>query len=97
MIKIARWTMVLMAALLSPPSCAPAPPASAVVSVRAADPATRRAEILRQIRAICPRPMTAAELTAAADHVEAHPEATPLVRRLDLFDRQSRICRGESP
>ena len=71
------------------------PPASAVVSARASDPAARRAEILRQIRAICPRAMTAAELVAAADHVEAHPEATPLVRRLDLFDRQSRICRGE--
>lgn len=73
------------------------PPASAVVSAHTIDPGARRAEILRQIRVICPRPMAAAELTAAADHLDAHPEALALVRRLDLFDRQARVCRGDVP
>ncbi len=96
--KLRLVPLILLIASL--PSCALAPPGSppAAVTRSAEDGGDRRSrtEILRQIRAICPQPMTAAELTAAADHLEAHPEALPLVRRLDLFDRQSRICRGDA-
>lgn len=85
--------------IISLPSCALAPPVSPPAAVPApapwSDPDARRAEILRQIRAICPQPLTPAELAAAADHLDTHPDALPLVQRLDLADRQARICRGE--
>jgi hypothetical protein len=81
------------------PSCAPerrVSPAPVVRLVEAGpSDAERRAEILRHLRAICPQPMTAAELTRAADHLETHPDALWLIQRLDLADRQARICRGE--
>lgn len=82
------------------PSCALVPDDSPPVAVAEAaepDPSddARRAEILRQIRAICPQPMTADELTRAADHLDHHPEALWIIQRLDLADRQARICRGE--
>jgi hypothetical protein len=88
---------VLIVSMSLLPSCAPEPPASPLaIAVAPAETsgAARRAEILRQIRAICPTPMTAAELTAAADYLEAHPDALALVGRLNLMDQQSRICRG---
>lgn len=90
----------LILLIVSLPSCAPAlpgsPPAAVIRSAEDGGEPRSRAEIIRQIRAICPQPMTAAELTAAAAHLEVHPEALSLVRRLDLFDRQSRICRGDA-
>lgn len=93
-------TLVLTALMLSLPSCAPVPPASPPVAVvapaRDFTPDDRRAEIRRQLRAICPQPMTSGDLTRAADALEAHPDILWMVRRLDLFDRQSRICRGGS-
>lgn len=80
------------------PSCAREPPVSPLAITVAptveASTAERRAEILKQIRPVCPTPMTAAELTAAADYLEAHPDALALVGRLNLMDKQSRICRG---
>ncbi len=79
-------------------SCGRVPPASPqaiTVAPTEASTVDRRVEILRQIRAICPTPMTATELTAAADYLESHPDAAALVGRLDLMDKQSRICRGE--
>lgn len=92
----------LMVSMLWLQSCAHEPPAlppmPMVLPAPAASPTEdRRPEIVKQLRAICPQTMTAAELEAAADYLEAHPDALVLVRRLDLFDRQSRICRGEKP
>ena len=81
------------------PSCALEQRASPAPVVRLVETgpsdADRRAEILRHLRAICPQPMTAAELTRAADHLDTHPDALWLIQRLDLADRQARICRGE--
>ena len=91
-----RWT-VPIALICSLPSCADAPrvsPPAAVAISAASGGDARRAEILRQVRAICPQPMTAAELTRAADWLDGHPDAYWLVGRLDIMDRQSRICRG---
>jgi hypothetical protein len=68
-----------------------------VATAAPASPETRRVEIIRQIRAICPTPMSAADLEAAAAYLETHPDAVKVIKRLDLFDRQSRICRGEAP
>ncbi len=91
---------VLMVSMLWLQSCArgpgASPPMPMVLPAPAASPTEdRRPEIIRQLRAICPQTMTAAELNEAADYLKAHPDALVLVRRLDLFDRQSRICRGE--
>lgn len=95
-----RW-MVPMGLMLWLPSCAPAlpvsPPAALVAAPASADRDTRRATILAQVRAICPQTMTAADLTRAADYLEAHPDALWLVGRLNLMDKQSRICRGDQP
>lgn len=38
--------------------------------------------------------MTAAELSAAAEYLEAHPDALPIVGRLDRFDLETHVCRG---
>ena len=72
-------------------------PPSAALTAAAAEPAARRTEIVRQIARVCPATMTPSELRAAADLVERHPDALVLVRRLDLFDRQSAVCRGGAP
>ena len=91
---------ILVAMMLAPwlTGCESArtPPRAALIAA-AGEPVARRAEIARQISRICPASMTPAELRRAADYVEVHPDALPLVTRLDLFDRQSHICRGEAP
>jgi hypothetical protein len=93
--------MVPMGLMLWLPSCAPeppvSPPAALVVAPAAADRDTRRATILAQVRAICPQTMLPADLTRAADYLEAHPDALWLVGRLNLMDKQSHICRGDQP
>ena len=73
------------------------PPPVAALTATAAEPTARRAEISRRLARVCPATMTPAELTAAADILERHPDALALVRRLDLFDRQSAVCRGAAP
>lgn len=85
---------VMLATSLASCVAARTPP-SAALTTAADDPAARRVEIRRRLAPICPAPMTPAELRAAADLIDRDPAALAVVRRLDLFDRQSRICRGE--
>lgn len=99
MLNLTRPRLLMSMALLCwLPSCVPEQPGSPAAALVGAgsDASARRAEIIRQIRRICPAPMTGVELARAADYVEAHPDALFLVSRLDLFDRQARVCRGES-
>lgn len=97
MIRRMLLSMVLTASMLSLQACERAPAAWAVATAAPGSSETRRVEIVRQVRAICPTPMSATELEAAAAYLETHPDALRVIQRLDVFDRQSRICRGEAP
>lgn len=96
LVPLRRAVTVMLAISLASCVAARTPP-SAALTATAADPGARRAEIARQLARVCPAPMTAAELTAAADLLDHHPDALAVVRRLDLFDRQSHVCRGAHP
>lgn len=91
--------LILLPILLG--GCASAPPAFAPTAaiVRPESTATaRRAEIVKQIARVCPVTLTAAELDRAASLVERlsrDVDVVALVRRLDRFDLETRICRGE--
>ena len=95
--RLVSLSIALMVPMLSPPSCAPAPRVSPPAAVVSAAPEGRRAQILSRVKAICPTPLSVADLDAAADLVERRPEAVAVVGRLNLMDKQSRICRGERP
>lgn len=51
---------------------------------------------LGDLSAACPMPLSPAALTRAADYLDAHPDAAPIVADLDTLDRQARTCRGEA-
>ncbi|MFC2248713.1 hypothetical protein ACETRX_03725 [Labrys portucalensis] len=57
----------------------------------------RQAEIQRQLAPICPTPLPAASLNRAADYLDAHADAFPVVSDLDRLDREARLCRGLKP
>jgi hypothetical protein len=59
--------------------------------------ANRAAEIKRQLAPICPNPLPAASLNRAADYLDAHADAFPVVSDLDRLDREARLCRGMKP
>jgi hypothetical protein len=74
-----------------------APATAAVRTVLAQDsPAARRAEIRRQLAALCPAPLGDDELERAAAYVETHRDkgATWIVGRLSRMDEETRICRN---
>jgi hypothetical protein len=74
-----------------------APPVAAVRTVLAQDTkAARKAEIRRQLAALCPTPLSAADLETAAAYVEAHRDndAVTIVRALSRLDVEARVCRG---
>lgn len=94
---------LLMIPMLLLGSCAPSdPPPLAVVTPRLASviseatPKARRAEIRRQLAALCPSPLTDAELERAAQFVETHRSrgAVWIAGRLSRMDDEARICRG---
>lgn len=98
MSRLASLWIVPMMSIVSLPSCAPVPSASAPVAVVRSSPLSaeaRRAEIMRQLRVICPQPLSTAALTRAADYLDHHPDAFAVIRDLDTLDRQSRACRGD--
>lgn len=76
--------------------CAHEPPPKAVTAVPA-KAANRTAEIQRQLAPICPSPLPAASLNRAADYLDAHPDAFPVIGDLDRLDREARLCRGLKP
>ncbi|WP_448952107.1 hypothetical protein [Labrys neptuniae] len=41
--------------------------------------------------------MPAASLTRAADYLDAHADAFPVVSDLDRLDKEARLCRGLKP
>jgi hypothetical protein len=73
-----------------------APPLAAVRTILALDtPAARKAEIRRQLAALCPTPLSDADLETAAAYVEAHRDkgAVAIVRALSRLDAEARTCR----
>lgn len=92
----ARNFLPLALLAIWPPGCAHAPPPKAVATV-SAKATNRQAEIKRQLAPICPNPLSAASLDRAADYLDAHPDAFPVVGDLDRLDRESRLCRGLKP
>jgi hypothetical protein len=74
-----------------------APPAAAVRRVLAQNtPAARKAEIRRQLVALCPTPLSDDDLERAAAYVESHRNkgAIWIVGRLSRMDSESRVCRN---
>lgn len=59
-------------------------------------PEDRKAEVIRQVRAICPTPLSNDELNWAAQYVEENRErgAVWLAGRLWEMNKETRICRG---
>jgi hypothetical protein len=59
-------------------------------------PETRKAELVRQVRAICPTPLSNDELEWAAQYVEENREkgAVWLAGRLWEMNKETKICRG---
>lgn len=80
-------------------ACAREPALSPPVPVLPSPPAgaddARRAAIRAQIAPACPRPLDAPALIRAADLVDRHPDAAPVVADLDRLDRSARVCRGD--
>lgn len=69
-------------------------------STRSADSAARKAEIVRQIRAVCPTPTqwTPAQKRAVAGFIEQHAGETGndlLAREWSRLNAGARLCRGE--
>jgi len=59
-------------------------------------PEARKAEVVRQVRAICPTPLSNDELEWAAQYVEENRSkgAVWLAGRLWEMNKETRICRG---
>lgn len=73
-----------------------APPVAAV-RTPAATPEARRAEIRRQIAAVCPTVLTPAELdryAATVERLAGDGDVLALTMRLVRFDSEARVCRG---
>jgi hypothetical protein len=73
-----------------------APPVAVVKTVLAQDtPAARKAEIRRQLAALCPTPLSDDDLERAAAYVESQRDkgAIWIVKRLSRLDAETRICR----
>lgn len=95
----ARSLLLLPILTLSLQACDDArqAPVAAVRTVLAQDtPATRRAEIRRQLARLCPVPLSAAALEHAAAYVETHRDAgaVAIVQDLSRLDAEARVCRG---
>lgn len=86
---------ILMISLASCDDPGPARAAIAVVLSKST-PAARRAEIRRQIAAVCPRPLDADEAEWAAQYVEQTRTkgAAWIAGRLLQFNRETALCRG---
>lgn len=91
--------LTMLALLLAGCASAPqqtAPPVAAVKS-SASTAAARKADIRRQIAAVCPTPLSPSDLDRAESVVERHQvdrDVIAVVGRLDRMDRETRICRG---
>lgn len=91
---------IMMMGVLSLGACASGalPPPTALGEPSAGTPIGRRAAIRAQLAPICGRPASDAELTTAADYVEAHRaelRAVAVVRTLSRLDTAVRTCRGQ--
>jgi hypothetical protein len=78
-------------------SCDAENQASAILGIQALPTReARKAEIRRQIAAVCPRPLSDDELEQVASFVEANRSkpAVHVVRMLSRMDAETRICRG---
>lgn len=71
--------------------------AKAAVTVKAMPAGdSRKAEIRRQLAAICPQPLGPASLNRMADFLESHANdlrAIDIINDLDRLDREATICR----
>jgi hypothetical protein len=88
--------LTILTPLLASCEAERAPPVAAVRTVLAQNtPAARKAEIRRQLAAVCPTPLSDDELERAAAYVEAHRDkgAIWIVKRLSRLDAETRICR----
>jgi len=90
---------LLLAAMLAPLliACEDENPRAALDTLKSRPQAERRAVIKQKLSRICPVPMSDSELERAAVYVERHAaslQARWIVGRLDRFDAESRICRG---
>jgi hypothetical protein len=89
--------LTILTPLLASCEAERAPPVAAVRTVLAQNtPAARKAEIRRQLAAVCPTPLSDDELERAASYVEAHRDkrAVWIAGRLARVDQETRICRG---
>lgn len=79
-------------------SCVTAPTGSPVAAVpvpKAANTETRRAAIINLVKAVCPKPLTPAQLRIAANYLEKNADAIPVLIMLNDLDREARVCRGQ--
>lgn len=82
---------------LSLPACERDEPRAVLATLKKTPPTERRAAIRKKLARVCPVPLTDAELERAAVYVETHAddlEAVWMAGKVDLFDMQSRVCRG---
>lgn len=98
---ISRLILISLPILLASCASGPQPTAPPVAAVRTTGTTAdaRRAEIRRQIAKACPAPLAQSELERAASLVErlsADADVFALVKRLNKFDLETRICRGVS-
>lgn len=92
-------SLMMLPLLLSACATRPAPAPVAVVPTKASEAAGRRAEIKRQISAVCPVLLTTAELNRLADVVQRYPadaDVRAIVARQDRMDDETAICRGKA-
>ena len=75
-------------------SCVTPPGSVAALLPSQNDAAARRAEIRRQLRPLCPAPLSPADLAAAAALVERHADAVPVVARGYRLHLEAKLCRG---
>src|SRR5437763_1704051 len=95
---------LLILTILTPllAACAPddmrAPATAIVTGLQNLPEVERRAEIRRQLSAVCPVPLDDAALDRAADVVVKYAKdkaVTAIVKDLSRLDNQARVCRGE--
>jgi hypothetical protein len=95
--RILLLPLMMLTPLLASCEDVKAPLVVVVRTVLAQDsPAARKAEIRRQLAALCPAPLSDDELERAASYVEAHRDkgAMWIVGRLSHMDAETRVCRN---
>jgi hypothetical protein len=95
--RIYLLLLMMLTPLLASCEAERAPPVAAVRTVlEQSTPTARKAEIRRQLAALCPAPLSDDDLERASVYVESHRDkgAVWIVGRLSRLDAETRVCRG---